>query len=254
MELHYKKIGSGQPLLVLHGLMGMLDNWQTPAKELAKHFEVYLIDQRNHGHSPHTEDFSYQHLAQDIFEFIFSHHLVDPHILGHSMGGKAAMQFAQENPQMLDKLVVADISPRGYQVRHREILDALLSVDFSTLTSRKQVQDHLMERLEVPSIVYFLTKNLYWKEKGKLAWRFNLPVIDATIEEISGAINNTRYEGETLFIRGGNSNYVTDEKDLPIIQQIFPNHQIDTVANAGHWLHAEQPDDFLKKVIAFLTA
>ena len=253
MELNFKKLGSGQPLIILHGLMGMLDNWQTPAKYFAPHFEVYLVDQRNHGRSPQSEEFNYQVLADDLFEFIYTHHLHDVNIIGHSMGGKTAMKFAQNNPHLVDKLIVADIAPKSYPVHHHEILEALVSADLNKLKSRGEVEDHLMDKLKVKSIVHFLLKNLYWKNKGELAWRINLPVIKKNIEIIGAATTDAVYDQPTLFLKGEKSHYIQDE-DLELINDYFPQAKVLEPSNAGHWVHAENLEDFVKYSLDFLDS
>mgnify|MGYP000899895319 CR=1 FL=1 len=251
MELFYKKIGHGHPLIVMHGLMGMLDNWATPAKVLAQHFEVYLVDQRNHGHSPHSDDFSYQEMSDDLYEFIITHQLEGANILGHSMGGKTAMKFAQNYPLLLNKLIVADIAPRAYEVHHEQILAGLLAVELKIIHKRSDADKILKQYVSEVGVRQFLLKNLYWPEKGRLAWRFNLNVISETIEQIGEAINDRQYDGETLFIRGERSNYIQDS-DKEMIDIYFPNAEIETIANAGHWVHAEQPDHFLECILDFL--
>jgi len=253
MELNYKKFGSGQPLLILHGLMGMLDNWQTPAKYFSPHFEVFLIDQRNHGRSPHSDVFNYDVLVEDLFEFLFTHHLHDVNIIGHSMGGKTAMKFAQNNPNLVDKLIIADIAPKSYPIHHHEILEALLSVNFKLLNSRGAVEKHLMEILHVKSIVQFLLKNLYWKHKGELAWRINLPIIEKNIGLIGAATTDQVYDQPTLFIRGEKSKYIQDS-DLELLNEYFPQGKVSTLKNAGHWVHAENLDGFTKLCLDFFEA
>lgn len=252
MKLHYKKMGSGEPLIVLHGLMGMLDNWQTPAKTFAEHFEVFLIDQRNHGHSPHSDDFSYQLMMEDLLEFVEDHDIHQAHFLGHSMGGKTVMKFAQNYPDYVDKLIVADIAPRAYEVHHQQILAGLLAVNLETTKSRKEAEQILSQYISEFGVKQFLLKNLYWKEKGKLAWRFNLETINKVIADIGEEINDAMFEGETLFIRGEISNYITDS-DFDMIHTYFPSAKVTTIKNAGHWVHAEQPELFINEVIDFLS-
>jgi esterase len=252
MKLFYKKLGQGQPLIVMHGLMGMLDNWTTPAKVLAQHFEVYLIDQRNHGHSPHSDDFSYQDMSYDLYEFIENHQLEGAHILGHSMGGKTAMKFAQNHSDMLSKLIVADIAPRAYDVHHQQILAGLQAVDLEKIKKRSDADETLQQYIPEFGVRQFLLKNLYWPEKGQLGWRFNLQVIADTIEKIGEETTDRQYDGETLFIRGENSDYIQDS-DQEMIDIYFPDSKIETITNAGHWVHAEQPEQFLTYVLNFLN-
>ena len=245
-------MGSGESLIILHGLFGSLDNWMTLAKILSKTFEVFIVDQRNHGQSPHSNEFNYDAMADDLYEFINTHHIIDPIILGHSMGGKTAMQFAMNYPTKLSKLIVADIAPKSYPVHHRGIIDGLLSLDFGKIKSRREAETTLTKSIEEPSTRQFLLKNLYWIEKSKLAWRFNLPVINKNIEIIGEGLQNVSlFEKPTLFIRGELSNYII-KSDYKNIQEIFPNSSIQTIQNSGHWVHAEKPSEFLTLVTSFL--
>ncbi|MGG8497603.1 alpha/beta fold hydrolase [Tenacibaculum sp. TC6] len=251
--LHSKIVGEGKPLLILHGYFGMGDNWKTHANQFAeKGFEVHLIDQRNHGRSFHTDAFDYELLVQDLHAYIQYHHVVKPHILGHSMGGKTAMLFAVEYPELIDKLIIADISPKEYPPHHHEILAALNSVDFSVQNTRGLVDAKMAELIPEAGVRQFLLKSLYWKEKGVLAFRFNLKSLTENNKEVGVALPSfTVFEGETLFLSGEKSHYITDD-EVPLIKAHFPNSTIKTIANAGHWLHAENPNDFFKEVISFL--
>ncbi|MGD1847642.1 MAG: alpha/beta fold hydrolase [Salibacteraceae bacterium] len=251
MKLFYKTAGEGAPLLVLHGLMGMLDNWQTPTKTLAQHFQVFTIDARNHGHSPHDDAFSYQVMMEDLLELVDDLGLTEFHLLGHSMGGKTAMKFAQNYPDLINKLIIADIAPKAYPVHHQPILDALSAVDLENTARRSEAEKVLANYLDDRGVRQFLLKNLYWKDRGQLAWRFNLPVIKAVIADIGEAVMDRLYEGPTLFIRGAKSDYIQDA-DWPEIETIFPDSELVTLKNAGHWVHAEQPKEFLEAVLAFL--
>lgn len=252
MELNFKRIGAGEPLIILHGLFGSLDNWMTLAKTFAEHFEVFVVDQRSHGQSPHSSDFNYEVMADDLYEFIIQHHIIDPTILGHSMGGKTAMQFAMNYPTRLSKLIVVDIAPKSYPVHHREIIDSLYQLNFETIKTRGEADEILSQFIPDNSTRQFLLKNLYWKEKSKLAWRFNLPVIDKNIEIIGQGLKNIQvFEKPTLFVRGELSNYVLNS-DYDDILNIFTNAKIDTIENSGHWVHAENPKRFLELVSSFL--
>ncbi len=252
MELNYKRMGSGESLIILHGLFGSLDNWMTLAKILSEDFEVFIVDQRNHGQSPHNNEFNYDAMADDLYEFINTHQIVDPIVLGHSMGGKTAMQFAMNYPTKLSKLIVVDIAPKSYPVHHRGIIDGLLSLDFNKIKSRGEADKILSTHIEEASTRQFLLKNLYWVEKSKLAWRFNLPVINQKIEIIGEGLQNISvFEKPTLFIRGELSNYII-ESDYKNILEIFPNSTIETISNSGHWVHAENPTEFLTFVTSFL--
>lgn len=252
MNLNFKKVGDGVPLIILHGLFGSLDNWMGIAKTLGEHFEVYVLDARNHGQSPHDSEFNYEVMADDLYEFIHVHHIVNPIILGHSMGGKIAMQFAMNYPNMLAKLIVADIAPKLYPVHHRQIIDGLLSLDFNKIKSRTEADVELSKYISDLSVRQFLLKNLFWVEKEKLAWRFNLPVINQNIEIVGKGLTNIHpFLKPTLFIRGEKSNYILDS-DLEDINSIFPNSEVKTIANSGHWVHAEQPQAFMQILREFL--
>jgi esterase len=251
MKLNFKKIGEGEPLVILHGLFGSLDNWLTLAKKLGNHFEVYLVDARNHGQSPHSEEFNYDVMADDLYEFLMHHNIVDPIILGHSMGGKTAMQFAMNYPTRLTKLIVADIAPKPYPVHHMSIIEGMLSLNFNEITTRKTADNQLSKHINDASTRQFLLKNLYWVDKEKLAWRFNLPVIDRDIEIIGQGLQNIEtFDKPTLFIRGKKSNYIT-ENDYEPIASTFPNSSIKSI-DSGHWVHAEKPQEFLDLLTSFL--
>jgi esterase len=253
MQLNYKKVGEGTPLIILHGLFGSLDNWMGIAKTLGERFEVYLLDARNHGQSPHSDQFDYELMAEDLYEFIQEHQIVNPVVLGHSMGGKTAMQFAMNHTDILTKLVVADIAPKPYPVHHRQIIDGLLALDFDVIKTRQQADEELSKHIPDLSVRQFLLKNLYWKEKETLAWRFNLKAINQNIEIVGKALNNINpFLQPTLFIRGEKSNYIL-ESDFEEIKHIFPNSEVKTIANSGHWIHAEQPQEFIRIVSAFLN-
>lgn len=250
MKLHYKKMGSGQPLIILHGLFGSSDNWQTHGKKLAEYFEVYLVDQRNHGKSDWSDAFSYELMAADLFEFVQEHNLEDFILMGHSMGGKTAMYFAQEHEDLLEKLIVVDMGVKSYPVHHDRILEGLKSLDLSIIDSRGDAQKALAEYIDDASIRQFLLKNLYWKSKGQLAWRINIPVLDEKIDEIVKELPHKEVLTDTLFMRGGKSNYILEE-DTEQIKSYFPVSEIYSIESAGHWIHAEAPTEFIEKVLGY---
>tara|TARA_R110001632_G_scaffold114733_3_gene226129 strand:+ start:765 stop:1529 length:765 start_codon:yes stop_codon:yes gene_type:complete len=251
--LHSRIVGQGQPFLILHGYFGMGDNWKSLGNQFGEHFQMHLIDQRNHGRSFHADDFDYEILAEDLYNYIEYHNLEKIILLGHSMGGKTAMLFAVEYPELVDKLIIADISPRYYQPHHNEILKALASVDFSVQNSRKLVEDKLAELIPELGVRTFLLKNVYWREKGVLDYRFNLKSLTENNSEVGAALPSfTTFDGDTLFLAGGSSGYIT-ENELPIINAHFPNSSVETIPNAGHWLHAENPKKFYELVIGFLN-
>lgn len=253
MKLNFKKFGEGEPLVILHGLFGSLNNWVSLAKKLGEHFEVFIVDARNHGLSPHSDEFNYDVMADDLYEFLLQNNIVDPIILGHSMGGKTAMQFAMNYPNQFSRLVVVDIAPKAYPVHHTLILEGMLSIDFNVINTRKGADEQLSKYVDDFSTRQFLLKNLYWAEKEKLSWRFNLSVINKNIEALGNQlINVNAFEKSTLFIRGKKSDYIL-EKDFNAIITIFPNAEIKTM-NTGHWVQAENPTEFLQIVSSFLLS
>lgn len=250
--LHSTIKGDGQPLLILHGYFGMSDNWKTLGNKFAENFQVHLIDQRNHGRSFHADEFTYELLADDLLNYINHYQLKNVLLLGHSMGGKTVMQFAVNHEEIVEKLVVADISPKAYPPHHNAILAALNSVDFTIQNTRSLVDQKLAELISIAGVRQFLLKNVYWKEKGQLAYRFNLQSLTENNPEVGKALPiGTSFEKPTLFLRGSKSDYITDN-ELGIIEAHFSNANIITIANAGHWLHAENPKDFYEEVLKFL--
>ena len=250
--LHSTILGSGQPFVILHGYFGMSDNWKSLGTKFSENYEVHLIDQRNHGRSFQTDDFDYELMVEDLYNYIQHYQLKFTILLGHSMGGKVAMQFAIAYPELVDKLIVADISPRFYTPHHEDILAALNAVNFSLHDTRKKVEDVLRIYIKEEGILQFLLKNVYWKSKDKLAFRFNLQSLTEHNSEVGAALTaHTHFDGETLFLKGENSNYITED-DTPLIKAHFPNSKIAIVKNAGHWLHAENPTQFYGEVINFL--
>ena len=252
MKLFSRKYGHGKPLLILHGLFGQSDNWNTLGKKFAENFEVHLIDLRNHGLSPRTEVWNYDVMSEDIFEYVIDHQLKELYLIGHSMGGKVAMAFSEKYPELIDKMVICDIAPKYYPVHHHQVLNALNAVDLSTIQSRKEAEEVLIKNSLETDTRQFLLKNLYWTASGVLDWRFNLKVITANITEVGkeNLINNIS-NIKTLFIRGDRSDYITDEDLIEIVKK-FPFATSTSFANAGHWIHAEQPKQFYDTVMTFL--
>jgi esterase len=251
MKLFYRHSGHGQPLIILHGLFGSSDNWFSLAKIFAEQFSVYLIDQRNHGQSPHSDEFNYQLLAEDLYLFIQEHHLHKPHIIGHSMGGKTAMNFAVKYPEHLGKMIIVDIAPKLYPVHHDHILDGLHTIDITKLTSRNEADQILSKQVTEPDVRQFLLKNLYRTSEGRFQWRVNLSAIDNHIEEIGAGMQYMgTFSGPALFINGARSNYFKPG-DETLIHSIFPNAEISNL-DTGHWVQAEKPKEFAEIAIAFL--
>ncbi len=240
-------------LLILHGFLGMSDNWKTLGVQFAAlGCQVHLLDLRNHGKSFHSEEFNYTLMVEDVFEYCKANDLEKVTILGHSMGGKTAMLFAVTHPAMVEKLIVADIGPKFYPQHHQIILEGLNAVDFSIKPSRSEVEEIISHYITDFGTIQFLLKSLYWQEPGQLAFRFNLSVFNLKIDEIGKSLpENAVFDSPTLFIRGGNSNYILDD-DFEKIKTHFPNSTIETIPNVGHWLHAENPVLFYEMVIHFL--
>lgn len=250
--LFFRKFGDAgnQPLVVLHGLFGSSDNWLTIGKALSEHFEVYLVDQRNHGQSFHDPEHNFDVMAVDLHNFLLSSGISRPIIVGHSMGGKVAMKYALAHANEIEKLVVVDISPRGYRVHHDKILDGLKAIDLEKLNSRKEADDILSGYVPELGVRQFLLKSLGRTDEG-FEWKINLDAIDQNIEKIVSEIGGPPVDLPTLFIKGETSDYIKDI-DLPLIKGLFPWSEVMTIKNAGHWVHAEQPDVFLKTLQNFL--
>jgi len=250
----YSKIeGEGKPLLILHGYLGMSDNWKTLATQFASEgYQTHALDLRNHGRSFHSDDFTYVAMAQDILDYCQGNNLETVSVIGHSMGGKVAMFFATAYPEMVEKLVIADIGPKYYRPHHQDIMAGLNAVDFAKKPERAEVDDLLAQHIPDFGTRQFLMKSLYWKEPGQLAFRFNLDVFNENIDNIGEALpENAIFEKPTLFLKGGMSNYIKDE-DAGLIKSHFPNYELKTIENVGHWLHAENPKEFYKVVIEYL--
>lgn len=252
MKLNYKVFGTGEPLIILHGLLGSLDNWQSIAKKLAERNTVYIIDQRNHGKSPHSSDFSYALLVDDLLNFYVEHEITSANVLGHSMGGKAAMAFALKYPEKMSRLIVVDAAPVDYEDRHSVIFEALLSADLANAKTRDEVQKHIEKYLRNPANIQFLMKGLDRDANNHFVWRFNVEVLHKFYNEIMGFPQSENvYTKPTLFLKGEKSDYITAE-NYPQIAHYFPNNEITEIANAGHWVHADNPVDFIEAVESFL--
>jgi pimeloyl-ACP methyl ester carboxylesterase len=250
--LHSKIIGEGAPLIILHGYFGMSDNWKSLGNRFSENFQTHIIDQRNHGRSFHSTNFSYEYLVEDLVNYVEHHNLKNIIVLGHSMGGKTAMLFAVKYPTLVAKLIIVDIAPKYYQPHHYDILKALNSVDFSIQNTRKLVDEKISELIFDPVTRAFLLKNVFWKEKGVLGYRFNLQALTKNNEEVGKALPSfTFFHNKTLFLAGGNSHYIK-KKDIPLIKKHFPDVSIQTIPNVGHWLHAESPEIFYELVMNFL--
>jgi esterase len=254
LKLYYRIIGAGKPLLILHGLFGSSSNWLTIGKQFAENYAVVIPDLRNHGQSPHSDHWEYGIMAEDIHELITNLGFNEIILMGHSMGGKTAMVFTDMYPHLVEKLIVADIAPRAYPVRHQKIIDGLISIDLTTIGSRKEADNQLARSVPEPDIRQFLLKNLDRDDEGAFVWKINLPIIRDHLENVGAAtIPTSEIKVPTLFIRGIKSDYVTDE-DIMEIRNHFTEVSVETIGNAGHWLHAEQPESFIKTVAGFLES
>ena len=252
--LHSLILGEqGEDLLILHGFLGMGDNWKTYAKRLTPHgFRVHLVDQRNHGRSFWDPKFSYSNMAQDIVEYCSYHNLNNIIVLGHSMGGKVAMHLACYHNQLLKSFIVADIAPKKYDPHHQQILNGLSDLDFDKISSRAMADKKLSNWVVDASTRQFLLKNLYWKKPGELGLRINIEVLKNSSEAIGeGLDKDVKSNKPCLFLKGQNSDYITDN-DHSIIRYHFPSASHSMITKSGHWLHAENPEEFFRVTLAWL--
>ncbi len=254
MDLFYHEFGEGDNLIILHGLFGISDNWVGIGNNLSERYRVLIPDLRNHGRSFHSSVFNYPSMVEDLTEFFDAHIDGKAIVIGHSMGGKAAMNFALEYPEKVEKLIVVDISPEAYPYRqqHVHIIDAMKSVDFNVMKSRKDVDAHLKTLIKDERIRLFIMKNLYRLDRGRLDWRINLDAISLNLDSVfEGITHRSSYSGDCLFVRGGLSDYIIDEH-IPAIMTLFPNAVIQTIEGATHWLHAEKPEELCSIFSEFL--
>lgn len=253
LKLFSRILGEGnQHLIILHGLLGSADNWQTLGKRYADHFTVHLVDARNHGRSPHSTEHSYKLMSRDLLEYIDDQGIEKTHLLGHSMGGKTVMTFAENHPDRISKLIVADIAPRAYTPHHGPIFDALLNTNPSQAQSREEVQNYLASKLDhEPTLVPFLMKGLHREREGGYSWRFNVQTLANTLNSVTEEVKISINTIPTLFVRGLKSKYVSDI-ELERIEQFYMQIETADIEDAGHWLHAEQPEEFYEVTIEFL--
>lgn len=256
MKLYSNSIGKGQPLIIAHGLYGSSDNWLSIARELQDDFEIHMLDMRNHGRSPHSNTHDYASMAQDIMEYVENYKLNNIVLLGHSMGGKASMLFTLQNPELVDYLLVADIAPKNYQdhtLGHKKILETLQTIDLKKVKTRTEVANILDPIFQNKRITQFVLKNLTRQEDKSFKWDLNIPILLANLDNIVGGIddwNNYYVKTPTLFLKGEHSPYLTLEDNF-LIRKYFQNSEITTIPNAGHWLHAEQPELIIKTILYF---
>lgn len=251
MKLEHKISGEGKPLIILHGLFGSLDNWQTHARKLSEYFKVILVDQRNHGHSPWSDAHDYELMSEDLLELMNDLNIDKAYLLGHSMGGKTLMTFTEKYPERVEKLIVADMGIKGYPPHHQKIIEGMDAISASERNNRSAAEQLLSNYVPDAGTRQFIMKNLYWVDKTQLGWRFNLEVLKAAMPKILGELQLSENWVPTLFIRGGKSNYVLDD-DIDSLEEKYPDMQLVTIENAGHWVHAEAPEVFMNAVLEFL--
>ncbi len=251
IELYHKIYGEGEPVLIIHGLFGMSDNWASFAKRLSETRMVVLLDVRDHGRSPHTDDFSYALCAEDIAGFMEENWIYQADVIGHSMGGKIGMQLTYDYAELVQNLVVVDIGPGGYKGGHEHIIQALSSIDISAVTSRKEVQEKLMSEIEDLGTVLFLMKNLQRKKEGGFRWKMNLPLLREKYSDIIGPVDIGEIDHKTLFLKGEHSSYI-EEGQKAMINDIFAEAEIKEIKNAAHWVHVDQPEVLFKNILTFL--
>ncbi|NNF01512.1 MAG: alpha/beta fold hydrolase [Bacteroidia bacterium] len=252
MELNYKVTGSGKPILILHGLFGSLDNWQSIAKRLSRHFSVYSIDLRNHGRSPHDDIMNYRVMVEDILDFMDDSKIHKASLIGHSMGGKVAMKLAADHPDRIDKLVIVDMAPVEYKAHHNDVFNALRSVDLHNVMNRSDAEVVLQEHLNEEAVIQFLMKGLYRDADMNFAWRYNLEALYKNYDNLLAGIEvEIPYNRGVLFIKGEKSPYVGQKEEMKI-SKFFPSYEIEEIKGAGHWVHAESPDAFYAVLEAYL--
>ena len=268
MDLYFRQMGEGEPLIILHGLYGSSDNWMNIGKTLSEFHSVYLVDQRNHGHSPHSDKHNYYVMRDDLFEFMENQGIKKANIMGHSMGGKTALFFAVNYPEMVRKLIVVDIAPTAYQMltksnpgtlNHLNIINALYNLDLNRISTLKEADSYLAEIIPYQRVRQFLLKNLKRDKDGTFRWLLNLKALRNELPSILDGLNPDKHQNHTenfsfpvLFIKGEKSEYV-QEKDKESILKIFHHARIQTIENAGHWVHAEKREKFLETVRNFLS-
>jgi len=250
--LNYTQQGSGPHILLIHGLFGSLDNLNMVAKPLREHYTVTSVDVRNHGDSFHENSMSYDELAQDIVNVMDHLSIESTHILGHSMGGKIAMWLAINHPKRVNKLIVADIAPVEYPPHHNQIINGLQSIDLTTISNRKEADTQLAQYVEEVGVRQFLLRNLK-TTNNQISFKCSVDNIKNCYKQIMiGFDTNKAFSGETLFIKGGKSDYILPEHRNTIVK-LFPQSKARIIQDAGHWLHAEKSVVFNRIVTNFLA-
>jgi len=249
--IHFRKEGSGAPVLILHGLFGSANNWQTIARKLSESYSVFSLDMRNHGKSFHDDQFDYDVMADDVMHLIRQQGLNEVSLIGHSMGGKVAMKFAACNPDFVRKLIVVDISHKAYTDLHQDLIEALYQLDISQISRLKDADEMLKEAIPDRDMRLFLISNLKRKDNGRYHWQINIKGIRKNHQNLLEEVTGKPLMKPCLFIRGGNSEYIRDS-DWPEILNLFPSAELVTVHGAGHWVHIEGQDKFQDAVLTFL--
>ncbi len=252
MILHHSTFGEGEAIVILHGLFGMSDNWKTMARLLSTDYQVVTMDLRNHGRSNRSETMTYASMAGDVVETLESLNLQDIHLIGHSMGGKVAMKFADHHPDVLNSLIVLDILPRAYPPKHKKVFKAIHNLHPKPDEGRAEILERLIAMLDGDlATSNFLSKNLKRTSDG-YEWKFNISAIEKSYTEIGSQIKLVEpYEGRCLFIGGGDSNYIDRDGWVDTLDD-FPNAELLFIEGAGHWLHAQKPEETLKAVDNFI--
>ena len=252
MELYYRELGQGQPIVMLHGIFGSSDNWLTQSRLFSSNYKTYAVDLRNHGQSPHDDVFDYPAMVGDLEKFMEEKGINDPVLIGHSMGGKVVMNFAVAHPGKVQKLIVVDIAPKPYDMENYVVLKGLNAIEIDRVTTRQEADEQLARFVDEADVRQFLLKNLQRKPEGGFRWKLNLPAITANIARIGLSLQfEGKYDKPTLFVRGSRSNYIKDH-DFDRIRAIFPTAEIETL-DAGHWVPAEKPTEFVELVSAWLA-
>ncbi len=254
MTLHFNSYGSelSPVLIILHGLFGSSDNWHSFGQKFGEHFHTFALDARNHGRSPHSDQFDYQVMVEDVAEFMAQHNISSASLIGHSMGGKTAALLALLHPELVEKLIVVDIAPRSYKTHHDQVLEALTSIYLNAFIFRKDIDEALAKKVPDVPVRHFLMKNLERNESGGFRWKMNLEIIEKNYSRINEELpREMQFKGPALFIRGDRSDYIQMD-DLPLIGQLFPMAELVTIKDAGHWVHVNAPEEFLSKVMEFL--
>ncbi len=252
MPLHHKKQGQGDAVILIHGLFGSLENLGALAKGLAEHFCVYSIDLPNHGRSPHSEATNLKQMSDEVLEWMRQHKLDNVFVVGHSLGGKVAMEIALRHPDQIKKLVVMDIAPSAYPPHHSDVFEGLRAVDIHNITSRSEAEASMKPHVPEVAVRSFLLKNIVRESAGHFSWRMNLRALYEGYADLICANHESCFDAPVLFLKGGASDYIS-EKNRQDIESRFPEQSLKIVANTGHWLHAEKPAMVTRLINNFLA-